>query len=164
MSRLHYIHYSQCDTVSDPPLVVLRVLRVGKIKYHRRVRLSPTTISELTLEVDGAVEAERAIRVNIDVEGLEVGWSIDDTNIAGLDEVVGDDEVLLVRSYLDVVRANGRLVLVGVIKTLDVVQVRDIKGSNVVGGGQSNCFVSIRCTWPRNCLQYANLPSWLMSE
>jgi hypothetical protein len=46
--------------------------------------------------------------------------------------------VLLVRSDLDVVGTNGRLVLIGVVKTFDVVQVGDIEGSDVVGGGESD--------------------------
>lgn len=42
----------------------------------------------------------------------------------------------LVGSDLDVVRADGRLVLVGVVQTLDVLQVADVEGGNVVGGRQ----------------------------
>ena len=75
--------------------------------------------------------------------------------------------MLLVRSDLDVVRANGGLVLIGVVKTLDVVQVGDIEGSNVVGGGESDCnelLVSRTIEGVLVDLQYANLPSEVMSE
>jgi hypothetical protein len=41
--------------------------------------------------------------------------------------------VLLVGRDLDVVRADGRLVLVRVVETLDVVQVADVEGCDVVG-------------------------------
>jgi hypothetical protein len=44
--------------------------------------------------------------------------------------------VLLVRRDLDVVRADGRLVLVRVVEALDVVQVADVERCDVVGGCQ----------------------------
>jgi hypothetical protein len=103
------------------------------------VRLRATTVGELPSEVDGAVEAERAIIVDVNVQRLEVGGSVDDTDIAGLNKVVGDDYVLLVGSDLDVVGSDGGLILIGVVKTLDVVQVGDVEGSNVVGGGEGDC-------------------------
>lgn len=42
--------------------------------------------------------------------------------------------MLLVGSDLDVVRTDGGLVLIGVIQTLNVRQVADVKSGNVVGG------------------------------
>lgn len=131
------------------------------------MRLRATTVGELLGEVDGAVEAERAVIVNVNVQRLEVSGRVDDTDVAGLHEVVGDHDVLLVRSNLDVVRTNGRLVLIGVVKALDVVQVRDIEGSDVVGGGERD-YNGLLTPWiikrvdPN--LQYANLPSEVMSE
>lgn len=104
-------------------LVVNRVLRISEVEDDRRVRLRATTVGKLPGEVDGAVEAERAIIVDVNVQRLEVGGSVDDTDIAGLDKVVGDDYVLLVGSDLDVVGSDGGLVLIRVIKALDVVQV-----------------------------------------
>lgn len=75
--------------------------------------------------------------------------------------------MLLVRSDLDVVRANGGLVLIGVVKTLDVVQVGDIEGSDVVGGGERD-YNGLLAWWLVTRvdpdLQYANLPSEVMSE
>jgi hypothetical protein len=42
--------------------------------------------------------------------------------------------VALVRRDLDVVRADGRLDLVWVVEPLDVVEVADVEGCDVVGG------------------------------
>ena len=120
-------------------LVVDRLFGVSEVENDSGVRLRATTVGKLLGEVDGAVEAERAVVVDVNVQGLEVCGSVDDTDVAGLHEVIGDDDVLLVRSDLDVVRANGGLVLIGVVKALDVVQVGDIEGSDVVGGGESDC-------------------------
>ena len=148
-------------------LVVDRLLRVSEVKDDSGVRLRATTVGKLLGEVDGAVEAERAIIVNVNVQRLEVSRSVDDANVAGLHEVIGYHYVLLVRSDLDVVRTNGRLVLIGVVKTLDVVQVGNIEGSDVVGGGERD-YNGLLTPWiikrvdPN--LQYANLPSEVMSE
>lgn len=131
------------------------------------MRLRATTVGELLGEVDGAVEAERAVIVNVNVQSLEVCGSIDDTDVTSLHEVIGDDDVLLVRSDLDVVGTNGRLVLIGVVKTLDIVQVGDIEGSDVVGGGErdyNGSLASWIVTRVNPDLQYANLPSEVMSE
>lgn len=87
-------------------------------------------------EVNGAVEAQGAVVLDVDVEGLEVSGGVDDADLAGLDEVVGDDKVLLVGGDLEVVGADGGLDGVGVVETLDVVEVRDVEGGDVVGGGQ----------------------------
>lgn len=131
------------------------------------MRLRATTVGEFPSEVDGAVEAERAVLVDVNVQCLEVCRSVDDTDVAGLHEVVGDDDVLLVGSDLDVVRTNCGLILIGVVEALDVVQVGDVEGRNVVGGGESDCDcllvprVVARLTLN---LQYANLPSEVMSE
>jgi hypothetical protein len=75
--------------------------------------------------------------------------------------------VLLVGSDLDVVGSDGGLILIGVVEALDVVEVGDIEGSNVVGGGESDCnelLVSRTIEGVLVDLQYANLPSEVMSE
>ena len=120
-------------------LVVNRLLRISEVKDDSGVRLRATTVGELLGEVDGAVEAERAVVVNVNVQCLEVCRSVDYTDVASLHEVVGDNDVLLVGSDLDVVRANGRLIFIGVVEALDVAQVGDIEGSDVIGSGKSNC-------------------------
>ena len=148
-------------------LVVDRLLRISKVEDDSGVRLRATAVGKLLGEVDGAVEAERAVIVNVNVQRLEVGGSVDDTDVASLHEVIGDDDVLLVGSDLDVVRTNGGLVLVRVVEALHVVQVGDIEGGNVVGGGESDCnelLVSRTIEGVLLDLQYANLPSEVMSE
>jgi hypothetical protein len=102
-------------------LVVDRILRISKVEDNRRVRLRATTVCEFPIEVDRAVEAKRAILVDVNVQRLEVGRSVDDTDVAGLHEVIGDDDVLLIGSDFDVVGSDGGLILIGVIKALDVV-------------------------------------------
>ena len=101
------------------------------------MRLSTTTIGEFLREVNSAVERKASIFIEINVKRLEVSRSVDDTNITSLDEVVGHDQVLLVRCDLEIVRSDGRLVLIGIIQTLDVVEVTDVKRSNMVGCGKS---------------------------
>jgi hypothetical protein len=49
-----------------------------------------------------------------------------------LDEVASNEKVLLIRRNLDIVRSNDGLVLIGIIKTLDVIEVRDIESGDVV--------------------------------
>ena len=120
-------------------LVVNRLLRISEVKDDSGVRLRATTVGELLGEVDGAVEAERAVVVNVNIQCLEVCRSVDYTDVASLHEVVGDNDVLLVGSDLDVVRTNGRLIFIRVVKALDIVQVGDIEGSDVIGSGKSNC-------------------------
>lgn len=100
------------------------------------MRLSSTTVRELMAEIDGPVEVQTAILVEINVQRLEVSRCVNDTDVAGLHKVVGDDDVLLVRRDLDVVGTDGGLLLIGVIQTLDVVQVADVKSSDMVCGGQ----------------------------
>lgn len=98
--------------------------------------LSSTTGLVEVGEVDGAVEAQGAVVLDVDVEGLEVSRGVDEADLAGLDEVVGDDEVLLVGGDLEVVGADGGLDDVGVVEALDVVEVGDVEGGDVVSGGQ----------------------------
>lgn len=90
------------------------------------MRLSTAAIGKLLGEVNRAVERKAAVLLEVDVKRLEVSRGVDDTNVASLDEVVGDDQVLLVGGDLEIVRSDGRLVLIGVIQTLDVVEVADI--------------------------------------
>ena len=87
-------------------------------------------------EVNGPVEVQTAILVEINVQRLEVSRRVNDTDVAGLHKIVGDDDMLLVRRDLDVVGTDGGLLLIGVIQTLDVVQVADVKSSDMICGGQ----------------------------
>lgn len=57
------------------------------------------------------------------------------TYIAALNEVAGDEEVLLIGRDLDVVGTDDGLLLVGVVEALDVVEVGDVEGRDVVAEG-----------------------------
>lgn len=99
--------------------------------------LSTTAAGKLLAEINCAVESQAAIIVDIDVQSLEISWRIDDANLSSLHEVVGNNHMLLIRSHLDVVRADGRLILIRVIEALHVVQVANVESGNVVGSCQS---------------------------
>ena len=54
------------------------------------------------------------------------------THITSLHEIPGDEEMLPVGSDLDVVRPDDGLVLVGIVQALDVAEIRDVQGRDVV--------------------------------
>lgn len=101
------------------------------------MRLGTTPVGELLVEVNGPIEREATIIVEINVQRLKISGRVDYPNITSLNKVVGDNEVLLIRSDLNVVGANRGLILIRVIQTLDVVQVADIQCGNMVGCGES---------------------------
>lgn len=69
-------------------LVVVWVIGIRKIENDARVRLSTTAVCKLLAEVDGAVETQAPIIVDVDVQCLEVSWSIDNSDFTSLDKVV----------------------------------------------------------------------------
>lgn len=105
---------------------------VGQIEYDGRMRSSSSAIGVRPGEIDRAVEVQGTVRVDVDVQRLVVGRGVDQANVAGLQKVVGNEEVLLVRSDFDVMRANGRLILVRVVEALGAIQVRDVECGDVV--------------------------------
>lgn len=100
------------------------------------MRLRASTRGELAREVDGPVEGQAAVVVEVNVQLLEIRRCVDNADRARLHKVVGHQQMFLVGRDLDVVRADGRLDLVRVVEALDVVEVRDVKGRDVVGGCQ----------------------------
>lgn len=64
------------------------MIGVRKIENDARVRLSTTAVCKLLVEVDGAVETQASIIVDVDVQCLEVSWSIDNSDLSSLDKVV----------------------------------------------------------------------------
>lgn len=52
--------------------------------------LRATTVGKLLGEVNRAVETQTAVVVEVDVQRLEVSRGVDDTDLAGLDKVIGD--------------------------------------------------------------------------
>jgi len=90
---------------------------------------------EIGIEVNGTVEVQRSIKVNIDVQSFEVSRSVDKSDVAGLHKVIGNNDVFLIRCNLDIMRADGGLHLIWVIETLDIIKIGDVEGRDVVGGG-----------------------------
>ena len=85
--------------------------------------LGAAPVLELFGEVDAATEVQGAIVVDVDIQRFEVGRSVDQSNVAGLEEVVCDNYMLLIWGDLDVVRANCRLIFIRIVKTLDIAQI-----------------------------------------
>jgi hypothetical protein len=115
--------------------------RISQVKHHTGMWLGSPAIGdpspgELLLKIDAAIEVQAAIRVDVNVQGSEISWRVDESDIASLHEIVGDDDVLLVRGDLDVVGSDGRLDRVWIVETDDVVQVRDVESGDVIGGCQ----------------------------
>ena len=96
------------------------------------MRLPSAPIGVGAGEVNASVEVQRPIRIDVDVQSLEVGGCVDVANVASLDKIVGNDDVLLVGSHLDVVRPYGWLGLVWVVQALWVVEVGDVQRGDVV--------------------------------
>lgn len=96
------------------------------------MRLRTTPLRKLLTKIDCPVEAQATILIQVDIERLEISWCVDQTDLTGLHEVIRDEEMLLVRRHLDIVRADGWLILIWVIQTLDVVQIADVEGCDVV--------------------------------
>jgi hypothetical protein len=99
------------------------------------VRLGTATILKLLGEVDGAVKVQAAIIIEVNIQSPVISRCVYDTNFACLHKVIGDRNVLLIRGNFDIVRANRVLVLIGVIQTLNVTKVADVKRSDMVCRG-----------------------------
>lgn len=118
----------------DNSLVVDRILRIRQIKDHNRMRLRTTTIRKLLREVNTPIKVHTSVLIEVDVQRLKVSGRVDESDLTGLDEVVRDDEVFLVRGDFDIVGSDAGLVFVWVVEALDVVEVADVEGGDVVGG------------------------------
>lgn len=110
------------------------MVRIRQIEHNARMRPTTAPVVKLPREINGPIEAQSAIGQHVNVQGLVVTGRVQDADVARLHEVVGDEEVLLVRGELDVVRAEGGLFLVWVVEALDGVEVGDVEGGDVVGG------------------------------
>lgn len=87
-----------------------------------RLRPSPG-LGEIGFKIDAAVEMKASVGVDVNIQRLEISWCVDESDIACLDKVIGDDDVFLVGRDLDIMWADGGLNLIWVVETLDVVQV-----------------------------------------
>lgn len=71
--------------------------------------LRTATVGIRSRKVNAPVKVQRPIRVDINIQRLEVSGGVDKADLAGLHEIVRDDDVLLIRSDLDVVGTDGGL-------------------------------------------------------
>jgi hypothetical protein len=69
---------------------------------------------------------------SISIHCLEIRRRVDNADIASLYEIISHKEVLLIRADLDVMRSDDTLVRIRAIQSLDVVEVTDVEGSDVV--------------------------------
>ncbi len=131
-SALGYSENSSWICTRPTFLVVIRLVRISEIEHNRGMRFSTSAIAERRHEIDRAVEMQGSIRIDIDVEGFEVRRGVDKADLPCLHKVVGDDDVFLVRGHFDVMRADRRLLLVGIVEAFGVFQVGDVQGSYVI--------------------------------
>lgn len=69
-----------------------------------RLRSTPT-LRKLPLKINRPIKPQPPIRQNINIERFKVSWCVDESDGAGLHEVVGYDDVFLVGGYFYVVWA-----------------------------------------------------------
>jgi hypothetical protein len=97
------------------------------------MRLSPTpTLSKITLKIDRSIKVQTSIRVDINIQSLEVSRCINQPNFTSLNKVIRNNDVFLIRRHFNVVGTDGGLDFIGVVETLDVVEVRNVEGGDVV--------------------------------
>ena len=94
--------------------------------------LSPTAVIELLCKIDESVKVKATIRVDIYIQRFEVCWCVDDPDVARLDEIVRHHDVFLVWGNFDVMGANGRLNLIGIVETFGIVQVGYVESGDVI--------------------------------
>lgn len=112
--------------------VVVRLVRVSQVEDYSAVWLSSASVGKLGGEVDAAVETQAAIRKDINPLRLKIGRGVDDTNLAGLNKIIGNQQVLLIRTDLQIMWTNDTLILIRVIQSLDVVKIRNVKCCDMV--------------------------------
>ena len=113
--------------------------RISKIKNDSRMRLRAPTVRKSGLKINAAIKMQGAIGIDVDVEAPVVGGGVDVADVAGLHKVVGHHNVFLVRGDFDVMRAQRRLLLVGVVEALWVVEIGDVERGDVIGCRDGYC-------------------------
>ena len=101
----------------------------------------PSPIRIRPCEINRPIKRQAAVRVDVNVQRLIIRGCVDQADITRLHKVVGHHNVFLVGGDLDVVGADSGLVFVRVVQALDVVEVGDVKGGDVVGGCDGHCRV-----------------------
>ena len=100
-----------------------------------RVRLRATSVRKVLREIDAAIEVQAAVIVKVNVQRAIIGGRIDQTDLARLEEVIGDEQMLLVGGDLQQMGADGVLDFLGVVEADGVAEVGDVEGGDVVAGG-----------------------------
>lgn len=96
------------------------------------MRPATATLRELLQEINTAIEAQAAIVEDINPLRLEVGGRVNNADIARLDKIIRNEQVLLIRADLDIMRSDNALVCLRVVQPLDMVQVADVERRDVV--------------------------------
>lgn len=96
------------------------------------MRLGTTPVCEVLREVDASVEVETSVVQDVDVQRPEIRRCVDQANVTGLQEIIRDHKMLLVGRDLEEVRSHRILNLIWIVETLDIVEVGDVKGRNMV--------------------------------
>jgi hypothetical protein len=91
-----------------------------------------STPRKLLYKIDAAIEMQTPIWIDINIQRSVIRRRIDQSNVSGLQEVISDDDMFLVRSDFDVMRSDCWLDGVWVVKSLDVAKVSDVEGGDVV--------------------------------
>lgn len=99
------------------------------------MRFSPTpALRKITLEINSPIKVQASIRIDINIQSLEISRGVDQPNIPSLDEVISDNDVFLIWCYFDIVRSDGWLNGIGVVESFDVVEIGDVERGDVVCG------------------------------
>lgn len=120
------------NTLPSLALIIIRLRRIRQIKNNSRMRLSTPSISKLLRKINSTIKRQGPIRKNINIQSLEISRCINESNISCLHEIIGDNYVFLVGRYFDVVRSDCGLDFVRVVETLDVREIGDVEGGDVV--------------------------------
>jgi hypothetical protein len=91
-----------------------------------------STPRKLLYKIDTAIKMQTPIWVKINIQRSVIGGCIDQSDVSGLQEVISDNDVFLVRSDFDVMRSDCWLDGVWVVESFNVAEVRDIEGGDVV--------------------------------
>jgi len=95
---------------------------------------STSALSKLLLEINGAIKMQASISIDINIQRLKVSRGVDQTDITCLNKIIRNDDMFPIQGNFNVMRTNGRLNGIGIIETLDIVEVGDVEGSYAIIG------------------------------
>ena len=137
-SRLSILKQRQDHQLTLPleNLVIDGLCGISEIKDHNTMRLGSSTVGKLPREVNRPIEAQSTIIKDINIQSLVIRWGVHNADLSCLNEVISDNDMLLIWSDLDVMGSDSWLILIGVVETLDVIEVGDVESGDVVRGGE----------------------------